>query len=109
MKSLVIPFAKPEPSGRTALVGLALLTALVATTARAGDTDAHTGRQESRFSRQIQDVLPVQDGTFQIYPQDPDVARVVSLGGTCHRCELSGRNLSGATFTAATFIGATLV
>ena len=33
--------------------------------------------------------------------QDRDVARSVSLGGSCNRCELSGRNLSGATFTGA--------
>ena len=39
-------------------LAIALLTALVATTSRAGDTDVHTGRQESRFTRQIQDVLP---------------------------------------------------
>ena len=36
-------------------------------------------------------------------------ARMVSLGGSCNRCELSGRNLSGATFTGATFTSATLV
>ncbi|MDP1778293.1 MAG: hypothetical protein Q8K90_06760, partial [Brevundimonas sp.] len=28
---------------------------------------------------------------FQFQYQDRDVARMVSLGGTCHRCELSGR------------------
>ena len=39
--------------------------------------------------------------------QDRDVARSVSLGGSCNRCELSGRNLTGATFTGATFISAT--
>ena len=32
--------------------------------------------------------------------QDRDVARSVSLGGSCNRCELSGRNLTGATFTS---------
>ena len=41
--------------------------------------------------------------------QDRDVARSVSLGGSCNRCELSGRNLSGATFTGASFMNATLV
>jgi hypothetical protein len=41
--------------------------------------------------------------------QDRDVARMVSLGGSCNRCELSGRNLSGATFTGATFLNATMV
>ena len=28
---------------------------------------------------------------LQFYYQDRDVARMVSLGGTCNRCELSGR------------------
>ena len=41
--------------------------------------------------------------------QDRDVARMVSLGGSCNRCELSGRDLSGATFTGASFTNATLV
>ena len=41
--------------------------------------------------------------------QDRDVTRMISLGGSCHRCELSGRNLAGATFTGASFISATLV
>ena len=41
--------------------------------------------------------------------QDRDVARSVSLGGSCNRCELSGRNLSGATFTGASFANATLI
>lgn len=109
MKSLAIPFAKPERSGRTALIGLALLTTLVATTARAGDAHGDTDRQDTRFTREVQIVPLGRAGSYQVFPQDPDVARVVSLGGTCRRCELSGRNLSGATFTAATFIDATLV
>jgi len=41
--------------------------------------------------------------------QDRDVTRMISLGGSCNRCELSGRNLAGATFTGATFTSATLV
>ena len=41
--------------------------------------------------------------------QDRDSQRSVSLGGSCNRCELSGRDLSGATFTAATFTSATFV
>ena len=38
--------------------------------------------------------------------QDRDIARMVSLGGSCNGCELSGRNLSGATFTGAARIAA---
>ena len=41
--------------------------------------------------------------------QDRDVARMVSLGGSCNRCELSGRDLSGAAFHGANFMNATLV
>ena len=41
--------------------------------------------------------------------QDRDVARMVSLGGSCNRCELSGRDLTGAAFHGATFLNATLV
>ena len=43
------------------------------------------------------------------WTQDRDVARMVSLGGSCTRCELSGRDLSGATLTGANFAYATLV
>jgi hypothetical protein len=35
--------------------------------------------------------------------QEGGVSRMVTLGGSCNRCELSGRKLSGATFTGATF------
>ncbi|MGZ9101243.1 MAG: pentapeptide repeat-containing protein, partial [Brevundimonas sp.] len=46
---------------------------------------------------------------FQLGLQDRDVARMVSLGGSCNRCELSGRDLTGAAFTGAVFTNATLV
>ena len=47
--------------------------------------------------------------TIQFQFQDRDVARMVSLGGSCSRCELSGRDLTGAAFTGASFLNATLV
>ena len=33
--------------------------------------------------------------------QDRDMARMVSLGGSCNRCELSGRDLSGGQLAPA--------
>ena len=41
--------------------------------------------------------------------QDRDVSRVISIGGACERCELSGRRLTGANFIGANFSQATLV
>ena len=38
----------------------------------------------------------------------PDVPRMVSFGGTCRNCELSGRKLTGAKFVGANFSGASL-
>ena len=34
---------------------------------------------------------------------DKDVARMVSFGGACAKCELSGRKLAGAQFVGADF------
>ena len=40
---------------------------------------------------------------------DKDVARMVSFGGACAKCELSGRKLAGAQFVGANFAQAALV
>ena len=40
---------------------------------------------------------------------DRDVARLVSFGGMCVNCELSGRKLTGAKFTGANFDRAVLI
>jgi len=40
---------------------------------------------------------------------DKEISRQVSFGGSCVKCELSGRNLSGARIIGANFSGATLV
>ena len=40
---------------------------------------------------------------------DREATKVISFGGSCARCELSGRKLIGATFQGANFEGATLV
>ena len=40
---------------------------------------------------------------------DRDVAKMVSFGGVCVGCELSGRRLTGATFMGAKFDRSTLV
>ena len=41
--------------------------------------------------------------------EDRDVPRMVSFGGSCANCELSGRKLTGARFMGANFAGAALV
>ena len=40
---------------------------------------------------------------------DKEVAKLVSFGGACAKCELSGRKLTGAQFNGANFAGAALV
>ena len=45
----------------------------------------------------------------QIQIQDRDVSRVISISGSCGRCELSGRRLTGANFVGANFTQAMLV
>ena len=40
--------------------------------------------------------------------QEGGASRSITLGGSCNRCELSGRNLSGATLTYANLGGADL-
>jgi uncharacterized protein YjbI with pentapeptide repeats len=48
-------------------------------------------------------------GQAQASTEDKDVARLVSFGGMCVSCELSGRKLTGAKFTGANFAKAVLI
>ncbi|HQR91010.1 MAG TPA: pentapeptide repeat-containing protein, partial [Caulobacter sp.] len=48
-------------------------------------------------------------GQAQASPGDKDVARMVSFGGMCVSCELSGRKLTGAKFAGANFDRAVLI
>ena len=40
---------------------------------------------------------------------DKDVARMVSFGGACPKCELSGRKLAGAQFVGANFAKSAMI
>ena len=90
-------FARPSLFILVASAALAMTSAA----AQASEVTASTDRA-------AQDGIVVKPQN-PFYAQDPDVARTVSLGGSCVRCELSGRDLSGATFISATFTGSTLV
>ena len=66
------------------------------------------------FSRRLTPALLAVGAVLAATPalaemQDRDVARTVSLGGSCNGCELSGRNLTGASFSGASFVNATFV
>src|SRR3712207_9360448 len=41
--------------------------------------------------------------------QAREVSRSMSLGGSCKKCEFSGRSMTNATFTGGNFTGASLV
>ena len=48
-------------------------------------------------------------GQAQAMVDDRDVARLVSFGGSCGKCDLSGRKLTGTRFTGAAFADAVFV